>query len=71
MTVDSLETQIVLDLFRATTDLADARVRQERKDSPAHRAAVITCRDEVDFLLDLLLSAAAQPAPTRGRAGAR
>jgi hypothetical protein len=58
MTADSLQSQIAIDLLRATTDLAGARVRQEGKDSPANRTAVIACRDEVDSPLETALSAA-------------
>lgn len=57
-----VETQIAhhglrLDFFRACTDLADARRRQQAKDTPAHRNAVLDSRARIDAVLDLYLEA--------------
>jgi hypothetical protein len=40
---------------RACGELDQARRRQRGKDSPAHRAAVTACRQEIDAILDLYL----------------
>lgn len=55
--VDGAHHGLRLDFFRACTDLADARRRQQAKDTPAHRNAVLDSRARVDAVLDLYLEA--------------
>jgi hypothetical protein len=55
--IDSLETAIHLDLMRARTELAEARLRQRQKDSPSNRAALATCLARMDTALDTYLGA--------------
>jgi hypothetical protein len=55
--IDDLRTAIHLDLLRAHSELADARLRQRQKDSPSNRAAVATSLTKMDTALDAYLAA--------------
>ncbi len=43
------------DFARASGTWSEARSRQQRKDTPAHRAAVAECTDRIDAVLDMYL----------------
>jgi hypothetical protein len=56
-TVDSLEDVLALDFLQACSELAEARLEQMCKDTPANRAAVTGARTRIDAVLDMYLSA--------------
>lgn len=45
-------TELERDLARAAAELAEARERQRRKDTPAHRRAVAECLARLDGYLE-------------------
>jgi hypothetical protein len=51
----SLVDELASDIAQARADLIAARLAAQRKDTPAHRAAVVRARDRLDALLDLHL----------------
>jgi hypothetical protein len=53
--LDSLHDRLLIDFARAGAELAEARRRQQAKDTPAHRTAVLDCRARVDAVLDMHL----------------
>jgi hypothetical protein len=55
-TVDNLEDVLGLDLATASSELADARLRQTYKDTPGNRVAVAEARARIDALLDMYLA---------------
>jgi hypothetical protein len=58
------------DFDRARERLIEARLQQQMKDTPHHRAAVAVCRARIDTVLDLYLTVGAAPAePTTAAPG--
>ncbi len=57
-----LRVELEADFSRARERLVEARLRQQAKDTPLHRAAVAACRAEIDMVLDLYLTVVAAPA---------
>jgi hypothetical protein len=55
---DSLRAELGSAFFRCCAQLAEARRRQRRKDTPRNRDAVAECRARVDAVLDLYLDIA-------------
>jgi hypothetical protein len=55
-TVDSLQDVLDLDFSIACGELAEARLEQTCKDTPANRAAVEDARARIDALLDMYLA---------------
>jgi hypothetical protein len=51
----SLVDELASDIAQARADLIAARLAAGRKDTPAHRAALVGARARVDALLDLHL----------------
>jgi hypothetical protein len=68
-----LHAALKADFDRARERLIEARLPQQMKDTPHHRAAVATCRAQIDTVLDLYLTVGAAPAElpaaARGRSG--
>jgi hypothetical protein len=56
-TVDSLTSALSLDFSMACGDLAAARLRHSRKDTPDNRAAVAEAHARIDAVLDMYLDA--------------
>jgi hypothetical protein len=54
-TIEDLRAELEVDFAGACDELADARFRQEQKDTPQSRAAVAECRGRIDTVLDLYL----------------
>jgi hypothetical protein len=52
-----LHSVLVEDFDLACCEWAEARLQQQTKDTPAHRAAVAEWTDRIDALLDLYLEA--------------
>jgi hypothetical protein len=57
-TLDNLESALSKDFAVGCTELAEARFRQSRKDTPGHRAAVAEAHARIDAVLDMYLDAA-------------
>jgi hypothetical protein len=57
-----LRAELEADFGRARARLVEARLRQQVKDTPHHRAAVADCRAGIDMVLDLYLTVVAAPA---------
>jgi hypothetical protein len=57
-----LRAELEADFGRTRERLIEARLRQQMKDTPPHRAAVAACRAEIDIVLDLYLTVFAAPA---------
>ena len=55
MIVDDLRDVLGADFTQMCTELAEARSRQNQKDTAANRVSVTTCRAQIDTLLDLYL----------------
>ena len=51
----SLHKELNVDFSRACAQLAEARLRQDGKDTPANRAAVVECWARIDAVLDMYL----------------
>jgi hypothetical protein len=51
----SLRGELAVDFSRARAELAEAKLRQDEKDSSANRAAVAECRTRIDAVLDMYL----------------
>ena len=51
----SLREELAVDFSRACAQLAEARLRQIEKDTPANRAAVAECWARIDAVLDMYL----------------
>jgi len=51
----SLREELTVDFSRASAQLAEARLRQVEKDTPANRAAVTECWARIDAVLDMHL----------------
>jgi hypothetical protein len=51
----SLCDELSIDFSRACAQLAEARLRQDEKDTPANRAAVADCWTRIDAVLDMHL----------------
>ncbi len=60
-TID-LRAELEADFGRARERLVEARLRQQVKDTPHHRAEVAACRAGIDTVLDLYLTVVAAPA---------
>jgi hypothetical protein len=58
----NLRAELEADFGRARERLVAARLRQQVKDTPHHRAAVAACLAEVDMVLDLHLVLVEAPA---------
>jgi hypothetical protein len=56
VTCTDLTEQLQQDFRRVGGELAEARIRQVHKDTPANRAAVAACGARVDAILDLHLA---------------
>ena len=56
-TTVGLRSVLVEDFDLACCEWAEARLQQQAKDTPAHRAAVAEWTDRIDALLDLYLEA--------------
>jgi hypothetical protein len=56
-TVDNLESALGLSFATACSELAEARLRHSRKDTPGNRAAVAEARARIDAVLDMYLDA--------------
>jgi hypothetical protein len=54
-TLLSLRDELRVAFAGARQELAEARLLQERKDTPEHRAALSECRSRMDAVLDLYL----------------
>jgi len=54
-TLEDLDEVPSLDFSAACDELAEARLRQSRKDTPDHREAVAAARDRIDAVLDMYL----------------
>jgi hypothetical protein len=57
-----LRAELEADFGRARERLVEARLRQQVKDTPRHRAAVAACWVGIDMVLDLYLTVVAAPA---------
>jgi hypothetical protein len=55
-TIDSLQDVLGLDFSIASGELAEARLQQACKDTPANRAAVAQARARIDAVLDMYLA---------------
>jgi hypothetical protein len=55
--LDDVLTELRVDFSRVRVEPAEARLRQRRKDTRAHRVAVADCLARIDGLLDLCLEA--------------
>jgi hypothetical protein len=55
ITMLSLRDELEVAFAGACEELAEARLLQEQKDTPARRAAISECRSRVDAVLDLYL----------------
>jgi hypothetical protein len=55
VTMLDLRDELSVDFAAACAVLAEARLRQEQKDTHANRAAVAECWSQVDAVLDLYL----------------
>jgi hypothetical protein len=68
-----LHAPLKADFDRARERLIEARLQQQMKDTPHHRATVAVCRARIDTVLDLYLTVGAAPAEppaaVRGRSG--
>ncbi|MGK5113665.1 MULTISPECIES: hypothetical protein [unclassified Geodermatophilus] len=53
--IEDLRTDLGIDFAGACQELARARVRQQRKDTPQNRAAVADCLVRIDLVLDVYL----------------
>jgi hypothetical protein len=51
----SLRDELSVDFSRARAQLAEARLRQDKKDTSANRAAVAECWTRIDAILDMYL----------------
>jgi hypothetical protein len=51
----SLRDELSVDFSRARAQLAEARLRQDEKDTSANRAAVAECWTRIDAVLDMYL----------------
>jgi hypothetical protein len=51
----SLRDELSVDFSRARAKLAEARLRQDEKDTSANRAAVAECWTHIDAVLDMYL----------------
>jgi hypothetical protein len=51
----SLRDELNVDFSRACVQLAEARLRQDEKDTSANRAAVADCWTRIDAVLDMYL----------------
>ena len=51
----SLRDELSVDFSRARAELAEARLRQDEKDTSANRAAVAECWTRIDAVLDMYL----------------
>ena len=51
----SLHDELSVDFLRACAQLAEARLRQDAKDTSANRAAVADCWTRIDAVLDMYL----------------
>jgi hypothetical protein len=73
---DSVRDELASAFSRYCAQLAEARRRQRRKDTPSNRDAVAECRARVDAVLDLYLDivwpqrkvASSAPSAMRGEA---
>jgi hypothetical protein len=57
-----LRAELEADFGRARERLVEARLRQQQKDTPRHRAAIAACRARIDMVLDVYLTIVAAPA---------
>jgi hypothetical protein len=57
-----LHAPLKADFDRARERLIEARLQQQMKDTPHHRATVAVCRARIDTVLDLYLTVGAAPA---------
>lgn len=57
---DTLPESLRVDFRLARLELAEARLAQQRKDTPAARAEVERCRARLDEILDMFLAAEAR-----------
>jgi hypothetical protein len=68
-----LHAPLKADFDRARERLIEARLQQQMKDTPHHRATVAVCRARIDTVLDLYLTVGAAqagpPAAAPGRSG--
>jgi hypothetical protein len=62
---DTLGSEIILDLFGARAELAEARHDQAERDCAENRAAVAECHARIDSLLDLFLEISASRGGTQ------
>ncbi len=51
----SLRDELSVDFSRARAELAEARLRQDEKDTSANRAAVAECWTRIDAVIDMYL----------------
>ncbi len=51
----SLRDELSVDFLRACAQLAEARLRQDERDTSANRAAVADCWTRIDAVLDMYL----------------
>ena len=51
----SLRDELSVDVSRARAKLAEARLRQDEKDTSANRASVVECWTRIDAVLDMYL----------------
>jgi hypothetical protein len=56
-----LRAELEADFGRARGRLVEARLRQQVKDTPLHRALVAACRARIDMVLDLYLAVVGTP----------
>jgi hypothetical protein len=55
MTVDDLRDVLGADFTQMCAELAEARSRQNQKDTASNRVCMTTCQARIDTLLDLYL----------------
>ena len=69
--IDTLGSVLRLEFALGCSELTEARDRQRRKDTPAHRASVVGVLERIDGVLDMYLQsqerAADRPADLRPR----
>jgi hypothetical protein len=53
--IEDLRTELLIDFAGVCEELAEARLRQQQKDTPQHRAAVAECLAWIDSVLDVYL----------------
>jgi hypothetical protein len=56
-----LQSDLELDFDRVCAELVEARLHQQQKDTPANRAAVVSCWARIDRVLDLYLDMSRAP----------